>query len=665
MDNFPHLNINVEDDSSYNYVDVEQLPLHRPIYFIKAATGKVGQITWVPNAAKARAYFGDATFDPVHKEYFSRSTMFALTTLENGGGCFLVRIGDNTMTRARAVVWASVDSNTDTIDIAITPGSVSGFGKEVIDVTNNVTTFPLFDFQATNVGVYGNDLGIRLFPDGDLSSDETDRIDSMLYRIGFTIKNAKTNVADKLRTKYSVFDFQFATKKGAYDPATGVDVDYDHTIGRYFDAEYPAPIETHVYSDFIDEYIELITTKWSMSDYIADDSEDHFGRIDFLNLKIYSPTEVVSMYNEDDPANSILGAAPTWSVVYPQGGEITSDTPIFTRMSNIPMSAGSDGALEGINIDSATTVGSSSAKAYAEALISNILDPTKTPFIVDKARYPFNNIIDTGWGSSLKTTATMLLAERDDIKVVLSVWDGVTDLDDVGTVVSSASNLVSTIRGISESELFGTKAYRGTVFGQYGELNDPRFEELAPMTIWYAAKKAEFGSKDYIDEIPAGLPNAEVTMFKPETINVIPALKSELRSLWDTCVNYCQYSDMDTLFIAGIRGVYDNDTSVLASDTFADASIYLKQLALPIYNKYASVETKNTQDLYSLVTTEANEKFNHMLGGRYSAEVSMYQTEEEAKIGFIHHMRVVLTGGPAFRVVNLDIICKRTGFNGE
>ena len=666
MDNFPHLNINVEDKSSYEYVDVENLPLHRPLYFIKSAMGEVGKITWVPNMKKARAIFGEDTFNPAKKEYFSRATMFVLTTLENGGGCFIARLGDTTMTKSRAVVWASIDGDNDTITIDVTPGSLVGFGKEVKDTTGNVVTYPLFDFETSYVGSYGDDIGVRLFADPKLTSDQTDSIQSMLYRIGFTKKNNITNLDDKLRTKYSVYDFQFAVKDKAIDPTTGVEVDYDSTVPRYFDSEWPVPVNVHVYNNYIDEYLDMMTTKWaSILTHITEGGEDNFGRIDFLNLKIYTPDGVIPFY-ESSSSSNIIGGAPSWSVTYAQGGSVSQATSIFKSTFVLPMSGGSDGELQDINIDdNVTTIGSGSAKAYAETLIGNIISTNDNPSIVDKSRYPFNHIIDPGWSTTLKTSVTMLLADRDDIKVIMSAWDGVTELNDVAVVDAAADTIVGNIRQISESELFGTKAYRGTVFGQYGYLNDSRYSQLIPLTLWYAAKKAEYGSKDYIDKIPAGSKLAAVEMFRPETINVIPALPSELYEMWNSCVNYCQYADMDSLFFAGIRGVYDNDTSVLASDTFADATVFLKQRALVIYNRYASVEALSTADLYTQVTTEATEEFNHLLGGRYSAEVSMYQTEEEAKIGFIHHMRVVLTGGPAFRVVNLDIICKRTGFNGE
>ena len=488
----------------------------------------------------------------------------------------------------------------------------------------------------------------------------------MLYRIGFNKKNPITNIDDKLRTKFSVYDFKFAVNEGSIDPSTGIEVDYDSTVVRYFDDSWPVPVNVHIYNEHIEDYVKMIHTKWDLSSFISDGNDLRYGRIDFLNLKVYSPTRVVKLFNDTEEGN-ILGAAPSWEVVYPQGGTVIQSTSIFSGSFAIPLFNGDDGVLDGYNIDSTTVITevSTSAKEYAESLISTIVSTGSNPSIVDKARFPFNHIIDPGWSSSTKEDVIALLANRDDIKVIISAWNGVDDLDDVVAVDSAADTYVQNIRLISESELFGTKAYRGTVFGQYGNLNDGRYDKRMPLTIWYAAKKAEYGSKDYIDKIPAGSIHASVDMFRPETINVIPALKAELSTLWNDCVNYCQYADMDTLFFAGVRSVFDNDTSVLASDTFADASIFLKQLALVIYNKYASVESVNTADLYNLVTKEASESFNHMLGGRYTAEVSMYQTEEESKIGFIHHMRVVLTGGPAFRVVNLDIVCKRTGFDGE
>ena len=66
---FPHWEINVIDNSIYNALTEEVMPLFRPMFFLRAQKGPVGVPVWVENSNDATATFGDGTFDKTTKYY--------------------------------------------------------------------------------------------------------------------------------------------------------------------------------------------------------------------------------------------------------------------------------------------------------------------------------------------------------------------------------------------------------------------------------------------------------------------------------------------------------------------------------------------------------------------------------------------------------------------
>jgi hypothetical protein len=333
--------------------------------------------------------------------------------------------------------------------------------------------------------------------------------------------------------------------------------------------------------------------------------------------------------------------------------EFVSSTPDY-------LTDGSDGDtdIDGASLDDDT--GGPLGTNRIEALIEKFYDRTFNPQIEDKAKFPFNTIIDTGYSVALKDELIAFLSFRDDIKIVMSTWSG-SDQDEAMSI-ATGDMLTAKIVLNPESELFGTGACRGSIFGQYGVLNGEYYKKDVPHTIWYAIKIAEYHNLTYIKQQPNGLPYSEVDQFRE--LSWFPYDKPTKRSLWGNNVNYCQYYDMTHLHFPGLKSVYANDTSVLALDSFVNTIIYIKQLTLPVWAKYAGVDDVNVQATYAMVINDLEQKLGHMLAGRYGFEVSMYQTEEEAQLGFVHHVQIILTGGPAQRVWNLDIICRRTGFEG-
>jgi len=660
MDAYPHLNINVKDESAFTPIPSELLPLHRPIYTMKTEKGPVHVPVWCPDYTTAKSIFGEKTFDNENLEYFSRESVFLVNSFPSNGA-FIVRLGDigdtGTMAKASYVLECTVPDSADTDNDDYVFGYRELGSEETIaglqasdDTSDNTTTYPIMAFEAKDEGKYGNDYGFRLWVDNTDKSELYDRMstNSTFYlNFGFVKKDYGFDTFSNIKTKFSPFSFTFATTDDLKEE--GLAVDFANTLYRYFDDSYPAPINTHFYTDNFKAVQQNMYDKYhdtsGITDYDTSDTEDITG---FTADRINIFTGEVLINND---------GAYNWESIADDTSIPNIDISAISAFNNATpkyLTGGSDGVTDtsGASIDNDDDI---------ELLRQKFFDLTNNPQIVDKAKYPFNTIIDTGYINDTKDDIVDFLSIRDDVKVVMTPWQGTTIYDEADTIGQSSA-LATKIILHKESELFGTKTFRATIFGQVGILNGELYKKTVPLTIWYATKLAEFHNLQYIKDQPAGLPNSEVDMFK--SINWVPYDKVTKRALWDECINYCQYYDMTHLHFPGLKSIYDNDTSVLSTDSFTNTVVYIKQLVLPVWAKYAGLDDANTNAIYAQVINELETKLSSMLAGRYGFNVSMYQTEEERNLGYAHHVNIELTGGPAQRVWNLDIICKRTGFEG-
>jgi hypothetical protein len=638
MDAFPHLNINVKDESIFVPIASETLPLHRPIYAMKTEKGPVGIPVWCPNYNFAVNVFGERTFDRNDKEYFSRASIFLLNSFEFNGA-FIVRIGADNMVQAGQAIWAEIvveDSGTLIHTLTFVTKAISGDIDSLTKTTvGTKTSYPLFAVKAKSPGKYGNSYGITLAEVTDTVVLE--RNEQAMLKFGIVKHDPVTDTFVKVPNKYNSYDFIFSTKEGGIDPVSRLIIDFNSTLERYFDDNTPAPVDVHVYYDYIKELQTWPTTVGIVPVEELEKVQDSNGNYLYYRVNPFSFTDVMS----DADLNEFTAAIDTDDI----------DT-------NIVLTNGSDGSLTlaaGTSLDGSSVI---------ETQIENFFDlsavsPTN-PNIVDMARFPFNTIVDTGYGTDVKEAMIKMLGFRKDVKVVLSTWSG-SDQNEAESV-AVAEYLIEKLRLQIESEIYGTGVFRANIFGQTGVLASSLYRQEMPLTIWYTTALAKLHNLKYIKANPTGLPNSEVSMFK--SIAWIPSTSTVKRTLWVNSINYCQNYDMTHLHFPSLMTVYRYDTSVLHTDSFANAVIYIEQLAQPVWAKYAGVDVVDLEVLYAQVIEELTSKLNYMLSNRYRFELTMYQTEEEKQYGYMHHISLTLTGGPVQRVWNLDIICRRPNFEG-
>ena len=296
--------------------------------------------------------------------------------------------------------------------------------------------------------------------------------------------------------------------------------------------------------------------------------------------------------------------------------------------------------------------------------------------IVDRGRFPYNTIFDTGYTLETKKALCDFLTVREDVKVILSTQNCNQYLKDP-TQPATASNIMnpelntmardesvgtalqSRVQLMRESVIKGTACCRATIFAHAGTLFGT-YKHIVPMTLWLAIRGSEHYNTVSMNGTCKGYPNSQVNIFR--TLNWVAPDEASHERHWNLGINYVQYYDMDNLHFPSIRTVYKYDTSVLLDDEFTDAIVFTKQAARDSWATYTGMDTP--QAVYeALITKDLNARLLQIFNGRYTFDVEAYQTVEEANRGYVQHVAINIESPAVKRVWLVDVICRREGYD--
>jgi len=654
---YPHYEINVQDNSIYVPVTVDTLPIHRPMYVMKTQKGPIGVPVWCDTYSTAVSIFGAETFNYLNSSYFSRSSLFLYNTFQNNGA-FIVRVADDTAAVASLVLELDVttaditqyvvDSNGNRTEDEDGNWIPEQEGDPLADITesgyelawkiraldsdetitgitpvtvDDTATYPMMVFTASSPGLWGNDTGFSLYYDPDENEvAQIDRVGSVFYTMAPIEKEYGTSTTSPIRDIYTSTFNSFIMKPDTIDTATDSQVSVADVLDKVYTDNNVLPYDVYTYSANFETVGDLCRAV-------------EVNRTDDL-----TSGWLVNLISAKDFDNK-----PYDHVV------VTSGTGIVTPSASVNnyLVGGLDGTLTDVAI---------------ETLIRSFLAGDINPDIVDKPRYPITHIFDTGFSLTTKYAILEFLDTRDDIKVIMSTQDGALTPNSKLEDESTGSALRSRALLMRESIVKGTGVCRAEIFQQCGKVVNTNYNVWIPATFWSAVKYAEYQNLTYMNKEPKGLPNADVSVFKE--YSWVPNSEDLKSRSWDTGLNYFQYYTMNNLHYAGIRTVYQYDTSVLMDSTFTDAIVYTKHEIRQSWAKYASV-TLSSAILKERVTKDVTDRLSALYNGKYVFEVSVYQTEEEQRLGYVYHVLISITAPASARVWIVDIECNREGFEGE
>src|SRR5574344_2136001 len=301
--------------------------------------------------------------------------------------------------------------------------------------------------------------------------------------------------------------------------------------------------------------------------------------------------------------------------------------------------------------------------ATIEELTIQYLRDLPYPEILDQPRYPFTHIIDTGVAIDTKYTFIQFLGVHDAFMLVPATQDAnMGRFNTKAEDLSAGSALYAKCLLQPESVVKGTEVCRAEIYEQAGYLADNDYRGVVASTFDICGKKSLYASTRRITGIPAGLPSSEVSVFSKWSWT--PSDADLKQKSWDSGLNYFQHYDMTSIHWPSIHSVYRYDTSVLSIATFTDAVVYTKHIARYNWSKYAGVAMPFST-LSVQATADLTADLTYMFNNRYKVSVEFTQSDEEARIGYIAHAIISLTGYAQQRVWKIDIECNRDGFSNE
>ena len=669
---FPHFETRVDDKSIYNPTFREQLPLHRPIFFMRCQKGVIGIPVWCSSVDEAKAIYGEGTFDK-NSVYYSRESVFAMTCF-NYQGCFIVRLADDTAQYSSAVIELHVtpgdiaqwerdengeyveDADGNLIPIegtggvgtqATAPGYTLSWRKRPLEADedmNNIAVktvsvpdmyvtkiYPIFVARFSAPSAAGDEIAFKMYYDAGAVEDAMiDSIEALTYQFQVTKKTYGQDTVSTIRTIYNESVVYAALKDKAVDTRLDKDTALKAVLtSQYYDSANDInllPFDFKLYATNLETVATMVAA-----------TEVATGNSDVTNPDLYN---MLSCTSRD--------GAPLYTAVL-EDLSVNAPNVRMNKSYLLYLTGGTDGDITNTTI---------------EELTVQYLKDLTYPDIIDQARYPMTHIYDTGVALETKKALLGFMGTRDDVKVIVSTQDcNRTVMNTADEDMSMQAALHAYAALYPESTLFGTECCRAVICPQAGYLNDTALTDgMMPFTLDMMIKRCRVHNSTYIQGIPKGLPASSIDIFN--TWNWTPSSAAVKQKSWDLGGNYAQYYDMHRIHRPDSKTVYIYDTSVLSSDYFTDAVIYAKHIARYQWAVLAGLEMAFSRLAEKAKIAVQNDMLT-MLNGKYGVEVRIYQTDEEAKIGYITHVEIKLIGYASNRIWLIDIPCYRDGYDSE
>ena len=121
---------------------------------------------------------------------------------------------------------------------------------------------------------------------------------------------------------------------------------------------------------------------------------------------------------------------------------------------------------------------------------------------------------------------------------------------------------------------------------------------------------------------------------------------------------------MTRLFYPSLRTVYRAATSVLVDEWFVAAVVYTKYVCRRAWATFSG-RNDSAAVLQGAIKTYLDKELKALYNGKYTFDVTVYQTAEEQQLGYIQHVKLSITAPATMRVLDVDIEVNRENFVPE
>jgi len=600
--------------------------------------------------------------DPVSRElgYVLRTTMeeqevqvpildaYGNQATDNNGNPLFeteVQTAEVPITEKGLIIKWRINTETDGLDLDdLKPDATSG-------------VYPIMALEATNEGLYGNNLAFSLFYNKDENSTTTlNTFKSVFYNFEMAERKLNSSVPQPIMSRGGSIN-AFAAN------VNETNHNMENVLTKAF-MDIPGQLPYNIYT-----YEENMQIVGNMAAEYALNNANKFsnGQLMFIDIENYEDFEGVKRtasietpfeIDEDSPVGWMVNIVNGVNIIGNYYDHIlvdyednSPDAVLLQQRSYIYLTGGDDG--------------NTSEEFVEESLIKVFRGQLpEDGSIVDKFRYPFTHIYDVGFSMDVKLELLDFLTIRDDIMLELA-----TQVANVGQLSCNSRRedelLGEELRNRAilqqESIVFGTECCRCAIYPQAGILADHKYNGIVPFTFWSAMKHAEYGNGTVMSaQEPRGLEYSVNEYFK--SYNWLNFDEIGQSRVWDKGMNYCQAADTTRIFYPALRSVYSADTSVLVDQWFVDAIVYTKHVVRQAWAQHVGRNDPSeviNSDLQTYLDTALTKLYN----GKYTFDVSVYQTEEDQNRGYVRRALIRITSPATFRVLEVEVEVNRENFN--
>jgi len=588
------------------------------------------------------------------------------------------------------------------------------------NVTDSYTEYPILVVAANYKGDYGNDYAFRFFSNPrDNNAENVAWFKSVFNSFGAYRREFNTTTTKAIPDSFDRNFVNFAANPDTIDRETAVAKDMESVLENSYDSnaeeteEFPfiiysfeknlneigkqiIEIENHdmvalgldslnyeSYDEFVEDYTENDVFKGGYAiDVLGglNAAGNPYPHVQYANGESFK-TDPFIIVGPEDVATKILNGS---YAVCPEEQDIINtgyngDVVKLDKNTDIFLIEGTEGT--GMwEIDGTVN------RSFLDEAMYNFVTLNTNKTIVDKFRYPFTHIYDIGYSMTTKFAMLDFLDIRDDVGVELSTqvllssewatgFKRSVKLNDMYEDVMNGVVLRERAMLMRESILFNTDTMRASIYTQVGRPVDINFvassgvstgyamSDPVPFTFWSAYQHAQYENRPYMSiQEPRGLPYSYNNLFKDW--KWVPHYENQKEKTWNCGLNYCQYADMSRIFYPALRTVYRHDTSILSDQWDVDALIYTKHECRKAWAHFVG-RNDRVAELQEAIKRYLEEKLAYLYSGKFDFEVTVYQTEEEQKIGYIQHVKLKLTFPATLRVLIFDIEVNREGYTPE
>lgn len=639
---YPFNDVQIKDESAGRAVSTVVLPLHKPLFPLRAAKGR--ETPYWCTGTEAIAEYGTQTFDQYEK-FWRNEQYFLNEAIFPNQACLVWRMVPEDATSASSVLECQLYEDQDIpqykrdasgnyiydeegkpipeLDGSSQPLTNKGVKvKYVARMLNegetistlepkttqiggaNVTSYPIVAFKDRSRGNMGNKDGFKMYIDNlNQDSDLLNDTGSILWTFAPVSQPYNSNIANPVTDKYGYTSCEMVMKPNQLDSNTNRRISAEDTILRLYynetNKEYILPFDVHFYNDNVkligDKVVAVETTNADLTDG---------WMVDILNMK--------------DLKNH-----PYYNAIV---DTTSQDAVLMNNLYVHYLNGGSDG---------------DTSDEKFEELFQQALAGTTLPEIFDTYHYPITHLYDVGYDIDTKYAMASFMGTQKRCKIVMAAQDSNRHLYNMDEAVSVAAAIRSRCAITPESVLYGTQAMRAIIFGQAGYVNDTSVKNIIPMTFWSAMRRAQFHNAVNIKDSWTGNPNNVVNIYRDD--NFTPYNGTQKQILWDGAANYFQWRTMTTKFIASTRSIFKDQTSLLSDDEYTDACVYLMYICDFIWTLHTSRRLPWSA-LIQTVQKDIGAYAYQAFGNNYTVDVSVYQTEDDKLRHDTCHIDTILYG---------------------